>query len=257
MIVLTGNTAFLNVWWIYLLIGIIFIYVLAQSVFFLVRAYGRARTLEVSKEDLRKTIVSSVIFSIAPSIPILIGLVLLAPIFGSLIAGMRLATLGAYTYEIPAATNVIGGVFNFTFGELLTQDLETFKPIAITAIWVMTLGCIPPLLIVPLFLKKMNNKLKAVKQKDVKWNQIMMDALFIGMISAFVGFVLAPRSVDGSEPFISVLSILVLLSSAVLIILFGLLMKKLNWQWLKNYALPLSMVLSMVLAIIYASLGVM
>lgn len=250
MIIFTSSSAFLNQWWITLLIVLIFMYVFAQSTYFLVRAYKRARTLEITVADLRKTIVSSAIFSIAPSIAILIGLVLLTPVFGSLIAGMRLATLGAYTYEIPAATNVIKGVFGQEFGDFLSQD------IVVTAIWVMTLGVIPPLLIVPLFLKKISFGLNALKQKDITWNQIMMDALFIGMISAFVGFVLAPRSVGGSDPFISILAILVLLTSAVLIIFFGFVMKKYNWVWLKNYALPLSMILSMALAIVYASLGV-
>ena len=250
MIVSTSSAAFLNQWWIILLIGFIFLYVIAQSTFFLIRAYRRAKVLEISKVDLRKTIISSAIFSIAPSIAILIGLVLLTPVFGSLIAGMRLATLGAYTYEIPAATNVIKGVFGKEFSDFLSQD------IVVTAIWVMTLGVIPPLLIVPLFLKKISSGLSELKKKDTQWNQIMMDALFIGMISAFVGFVLAPRSVDGSEPFISVLAILVLFTSAVLILVFGVMMKKFKWDWLKNYALPLSMILSMALAIAYASMGV-
>jgi len=37
---------------------------------------------------------------------------------------------------------------------------------------------------------------------------------------------------------------------------FGILMKKFKWDWLKNYALPLSMISAMALAILFASLGV-
>jgi len=64
------------------------------------------------------------------------------------------------------------------------------------------------------------------------------------------------KFVDGEEPYISLLAILVLVSSAVLIMVFGILMKKFKWDWLKNYALPLSMISAMALAILFASLGV-
>ncbi|MBE0701511.1 MAG: DUF5058 family protein, partial [Acholeplasmataceae bacterium] len=116
--------------------------------------------------------------------------------------------------------------------------------------------CIPPLLIIPIFFKKMNRGMQKVKEKDQNWNNIMMDALFLGMISAFVGYVLAPKTPEGETPYISLLAILVLVSSAVFIILFGFLMKKFKWEWLKNYALPLSMVMAMMLAILFASIGV-
>ncbi len=242
---------FLNVWWVYLIVSIIFIYVLTQSFVFLLKARKRALELNFTKEQIRKTITSSMIFSIAPSMAILFGLVILTKIFGPMVAGLRLGTLGALTYELPAATNVIQGVFNLNIGSaLITPDM------IVTALWVMTLGCIPPLLIVPLFLKKISKKFDQIKEKDSNWKNIMMDALFIGMISAFVGFVVAPVTNDAGETYISFLAILVLISSAGLIIIFGFIMKKYKQEWLKNYALPLSMITSMALALIYALLGV-
>ena len=240
----------LNYVWVYLIVGLVFLFVLLQSLVFLIKAYKKGVALEFTKEELRRTITSSAVFSIAPSVAILIGLVTLSRIFGPLVAGMRLGTLGAVTYELPAAINVIQGVFGKTIGDAL--PIESI----ITALWVMTLGCLPPLLIIPLFFKKMSSKMDSLKQKDESWNQIMMDALFLGMISAFIGYVIAPKSVDGSEPFISILGILVFLSSAVMIIIFGLLMKKFKWEWLKNYALPLSMISAMALAIVYGMMGV-
>ena len=240
----------LNYVWVYLIVGIVFLYVILQSLVFLIKAYQKGMSLGFKKEELRRTITSSAVFSIAPSIAILIGLVTLSRIFGPLVAGMRLGTLGAVTYELPAAINVIQGVFGKTIGDVL--PIES----VITALWVMTLGCIPPLLIIPLFFKKMSSKMDSLKQKDESWNQIMMDALFLGMISAFIGYVIAPKSVDGSEPYISILGILVFLTSAMMIMIFGIIMKKFKWGWLKNYALPLSMVSAMALAIVYAMMGV-
>lgn len=243
---------FLNVWWVYVIVGVIFLYVLAQSTVFLLKARKRALELNFTKEQIRKTITSSMIFSIAPSMAILFGLVILTKVFGPMVAGLRLGTLGALTYELPAATNVIKGVFGLDIGStMITPDM------IVTALWVMTLGCIPPLLIVPLFLKKISSKFNQIKEKDETWKNIMMDALFLGMISAFVGYVVAPVTDEVSgDTYISILAILVLITSALLIIVFGLLMKKFKQEWLKNYALPLSMIASMALALVYAFLGV-
>lgn len=241
---------FLNSWWLYLIIGIVFAYVLLQSTVFLLKARKRAKSLGFTNQQINKTMTSSMVLSLAPSFAILIGLVALSKVFGPMIAGMRLGTLGAVTYELPAAINVISGVFNMEIGDVLTSEM------VITALWVMTFGCIPPLLIIPLFFKKMRVGMENIKKKDSTWNAVMMDALFLGMISAFVGYVLAPKVIEGQDPYISVLAILVLVSSAVMIIVFGILMKKLKWDWLKNYALPLSMISAMALAILFAGLGV-
>lgn len=230
--------------------GIIFMYVLVQSIVALIKARKRAFALGFTKEHVSQTITSSMVFSLAPSLAILIGLVALSKVFGSMIAGMRLATLGAVTYELPAAINVISGVFGRQIGDVLTPEM------VITAVWVMTLGCLPPLIIIPFFFKKMSTKMQDMRQKDQTWNQIMMDALFLGMISAFSGYILAPKTPEGETPYISILGILVFITSAVLIMGLGYLMKKYKWDWLKNYALPVSMVIAMALAIVYAGLGV-
>jgi len=242
--------AFLTSWWVYLTMGIIFLYVLIQSIVALIKARKRAFALGFTKEQVNQTITSSMVFSLAPSLAILIGLVALSKVFGSMIAGMRLATLGAVTYELPAAINVISGVFGRQIGDVLTPEM------VITAVWVMTLGCLPPLIIIPFFFKKMSSKMVDLREKDQKWNQILMDALFLGMISAFSGYILAPKEVEGETPYISVLGILVFATSAILIIVLGYLMKKYKWEWLKNYALPVSMVIAMALAIVYAGWGV-
>ncbi len=238
-------------WWIYALVGFIFLYVLIQSVVALLKATKQAKVLGFSSSDINKTMTSSALLSIAPSIAILISLVVLSKIFGPWIAGMRLATLGAVTYELPAAINVIEGAFGADINGALTIEM------GVTAIWVMTLGCIPPLLLVPFFYQKISTRFEQIKEKNSEWKDILMDALFLGMISAFVGYVIAPIEPEGGGPaYISILAILVLVVSAVLVAVFGLLSQKKNFSWLKSYALPLSMVLSMALAIVFASWGV-
>ena len=83
------------------------------------------------------------------------------------------------------------------------------------------------------------------------------------MISAFVGFVFSDISRlwlsengvytnSGGEVFSStsgLIPVVVMVVSALIMAVCGLLMKKLNWKWLNDYALPISMVLGMASAI--------
>lgn len=240
----------LNTWWIYLIVGLIFVYVLAQSFYVLITNYKEAKALGFESKTLKDTITSAFVFSIAPSIAILIGLITLSKIFGPMVSAMRLGTLGAVTYELPAALNVITGVYKKSVGDPLSHE------IVVTALWVMTFGCIPPLLIIPFYYEKLEKRLKDLKERDQKWNEILMDSLFLGMISAFIGYVIAPKTDDLGNSYISLLSILTFLSSAGIIGLFGLLVNKKRFKFLRNYALPLSMVMAMALAILYFYLGV-
>jgi hypothetical protein len=83
------------------------------------------------------------------------------------------------------------------------------------------------------------------------------------MISAFVGFVFCDisrlwLSENGiytnskGEQFSStsgLIPVFVMVTSALIMVVCGLLMKKLKWKWLNDYALPISMVLGMIAAI--------
>ncbi|QWB96440.1 DUF5058 family protein [Mycoplasmatota bacterium] len=152
---------FFDKWWIYALVGVIFLYVLAQSLTALIKAVRQAKKLGFSKTQIREVISSSAIFSIAPSMAILISLLLLSKVFGPWVAGLRLGTLGAVTYELPAAINVIEGAFQADINGVLTSEM------VVTALWVMTLGCVPPLLLVPFFYKKISARFDAIKEKTL------------------------------------------------------------------------------------------
>ena len=81
--------------------------------------------------------------------------------------------------------------------------------------------------------------------KDEKWRGILMDALFLGMISAFLGLLFANVR-DGVPGFIP---IVVALVSALLMGVCGILIRVLKWTWLEQYALPLCMLGAMALSI--------
>ena len=85
-----------------------------------------------------------------------------------------------------------------------------------------------------------------IKNKDSKWGDILMDAMFLGMISAFLGMVFSDirSGITGWIP------IFVLLFSALMMGICGILIRKCNMKWLENYAMPVSMLGAMVFAMV-------
>ncbi len=243
---------FLTAWWMYALGAFVVVFVISQSLFFMVKASKEAQALGVERRVLVRTVVSSMVFSIAPSIAILLGLLTLAKLLGVVIPWIRLSILGAVTYELPATFNVVVGVFQGSTAAQIS-DPQVF----VTVVWVMTFGVLPPLIIIPLFLKRILGGVKRMQVKDRKWGELFMNAMFIGMISVFLGYVIAPRTdPDTGESAVSILAVLTLLTSALLMAISGILITKGRQEWLKNYAIPLSMIGAMALAVAYHALGV-
>ena len=66
-----------NAPFLYGVTAVVIIYVLAQSLFFLVRAARRAKELGIQTKVIQKTILSTSLFTIAPAAAILLGVITL------------------------------------------------------------------------------------------------------------------------------------------------------------------------------------
>lgn len=225
---------------LFVLAGAIILFVIAQSVFFLVRAWRRGKELGIEAGKMKKIVISTTIFTLAPAVAILLGIITLSKFLGLPLPWLRLSVIGAITYELPAATSTANAL-----GVSLSETI--MDPKVYTAIaWVMTLGIFPGLIWVPLFIKKIQGGLGKIKDKDSKWGDLLMNAMFLGMISAFLGMVFC----DIRSGLTGWIPIFVLLFSALLTAICGILIKKCNWKWLENYVLPISMIGAMIFAII-------
>lgn len=252
---------------IYVLVAVIICTVLAQSFYFLIRAYRRALAIGMDKVLLKKTIISSAIFTVAPAISILVGVISLSKSLGVAVPWLRLSVIGSLSYEMIAAQNAISG-----FGGTQTLGREITDPsVFVTIIWVMTIGIILGLVLTPLLTKKIQGGMLKLEKSDAKWREIFNNAMFLGMISAFLGFVFCDvyrlwsseggifttteKTGEGAEVIVKYTStsglvpVFVMIISALIMVTCGILMKKLKWKWLNDYALPISMVLGMAAAI--------
>ena len=228
---------------LFVIVGALILAVLAQSVYFLVRALKRAKQLGIGEKVVKKTISSAAIFTIAPAIAILVGVVALSKRLGVALPWLRLSVIGSITYETVAAGNALNAA-NISAGDVITDP-----SIYITVLWVMTIGIAAGLILVPFVTKKIQGGLMKVTVKDKKWGEIFNNAMFLGMISAFLGYVFCDVSSVFKGETYGLIPVLVMAVSALIMAVCGLLAGKLKARWLTDYALPMSLIGGMASAI--------
>lgn len=224
---------------LYIAASAVIVFVLLQSLFFLTKAWKRAAAKGMDTALLKKVVRSTALFTVAPAIAILLGMLTLSKFLGLPLPWLRLSVLGALTYELPAAS-AAAKAMDVSITQTVT-DATTYSTIA----WVMTLGILSGILVILFFEKKMESGLEALKSRDEKWGQLFMDSLFMGMVAAFLGMIFSDIG-SGLKGFIPVF---VLMFSALIMVVFGVLIKKFGMKALENYAMPASMIGGMLFAI--------
>ncbi len=228
---------------LYILVGAIIAVVLAQSVYFLARAVKRAKALGISAATVKKTVTSSAVFTVAPAISILVSVVALSKSLGVALPWLRLSVIGSMSYEMVASQNVLKAA-SVPDGTVITDP-----SIFMSVVWVMTLSIAAGLVLVPFMTKGIQNGMTKMGMKDKKWGEIFNNAMFLGMISAFLGFVFCDVLDVTKGDTSCLIPVCVMVSSAIIMAVCGLLATKLKIRWLTDYALPMSLVGGMALAI--------
>lgn len=222
--------------------------VLAQSVYFLVKALRRSRQIGMDQTKIRKTIKTAAIFTIAPAVSIVISVIALSKSLGIPLPWLRLSVVGSLSYEAIAAENAVSAM-GLTLGKIESLSAQQFVNITL----VMTISIMMGIWLVPVIGKKLLGGMSSLENRDKKWADIFQNAMFIGMIAAFLGFVFCDFSrlwTPGDySPTSGLVPVAVMAVAAVIMVACGLLMKKPRFAWLGDYALPISLLLGMAAAI--------
>ena len=228
---------------LFVLVALIVGAVLGQSVFFLIKAWKRGVQMGMDKKRLRKIAATAAIFTVAPAVAIVISVIALSKKLGVALPWLRLSVVGSLSYEAIAAENTSQAMG-------LTGSASPNASQYVTITLVMTLSIMVGIWLVPAICKKLQNGMGNLEKRDKKWADIFQSALFIGMISAFVGFVFCDVADAFSGNFKGLIPVCVMFVSAVVMAVCGLLAGKFKKaRWISDYALPVSLVLGMASAI--------
>lgn len=240
-------------WWLYAIGAFVTLFIISGSLFFAYKAYKQSKVLEMPKENVKKAVISSVSFSILPSIGIFIGVITMSGFLGLPLPWIRLSVLGALHYELMAADLAVEGV------TALNMTVENFVTIAFT----MTIAIIWGSLFTLFFFKKYQSKVvdKATKKSGRSFGPLLFQSVFIGLISAYFGDAFsrlfgynAREIVDGAYTdnvvkMQTVVPLIVFVVSFLSMMGFDYLVKKKNIKWLENFQLSFSMIIGMACAV--------
>ena len=254
-------------WWMYALAAFVTVFIIGGSLYFAIKAYRQSRELGMPKEMVRKAVVSSVSFAVLPSVGIFIGVITMSGLLGIPPPWIRLSVVGALHYELMAASVAAEGI---TVTTMTTQNLVTIA-------FVMTFSILWGGLFAVFFLKRYQKKVldKATAEGNKGFGKYLFDAVFIGMICAYVGDAVAKIVrydtrvvVDGAyvldefgqyivEDHKTFVPMIVLLSSMAAMAGFDWLVRKKGVKWLENFSLALSMIFGMIVAVVLGLGGIL
>lgn len=240
--------------------AMVFFFIIIQSALFLRKGLIRGNEIGMERKKLMGSIKQSVIFSIVPSLPIIISLIAMVPVLGLYFPWIRLSIIGSAPYELIAAD--IGSK---------AMGIEGLGAPGYTAqvfgncMWIMTLGIIWELVLVVLFLKFISKRIQNAKSKDARWIAILIPALFAGLLSVFLGEAFAsgilailpsPGTTTGIfEGVINGLKgdglgFVVVSISMLTMLFFNWLVKTYKLEWLNNFSMAFSMIIGMAAAVV-------
>lgn len=235
---------------VFLLCGIVILFVLVQAVVFMRKAWKRGQELNMSLEVMKKVIKNSLIFSIIPSLPILVVLLILMPTLGKYFPWLRLSVVGSGVYENMAA-DVTAKAFGLTGITDTNFSLEMF----VSAMWVMTIGIIWGPLYTALGSKYIQKGMQVVKGKHEKSFQAIFASMFIAMLAVFSApYLSTPFKVatgENTSGIVGIVPLLVFIVSAACIWLIDVLGRKMKSKVLTEFGFSISLVVGMVSAILF------
>ena len=235
----------------YLICGGIILFVAAVCVFFMVRAYKAGLAIGMDKTKMKRAITSSATFAVLPSVGILLGVIALSGSLGTPLPWLRLSVIGALHYETQVAEGAAEAV------GLSGLNATEMTPEAFTTIALVMSVCIMWGMVLSIFFsKKYLKKLKSPKDSSTSgagFGDLAMTAMFIGLVSTYIGSYIGGFVSGGENGFLSFsgtwLPLAVVLVSGTVMAFFIWLAEKKKAAWVENFSIAGSMIIGMAAAI--------
>ena len=214
--------------------------VLGMAIIFLRVAWREGRKIGLTTASMRRIIANSAVFSIVPSISVLLMLMALTFMLGKYFPWLRLSVIGSGIYETMAA-NMTMSAFGIT--DFSRMALAGY----VGVMFVMTLGILAGPVLNLLFLKKYDSALRGGADKQNSFIPIMINAMFIGILAEWI----AP----GALNFNNILGAAAMLTGLVVMLICGKIEKLPGCKKMENFSMSVSMLFGMLAAVIGSRLG--
>ena len=234
----------------YAICGGIVAFVALICIVFLIRAWRAGLAIGMDRTKMKRVIVSSATFSALPSVGILLGVIALSGSLGTPWPWLRLSVIGALHYETQVAQAAAEqvGMKSLSAAEMTPAGFATIALLmSLCIIWGIALSI--------LFNKRYTKKLSsspAGGKTPAGFGDLAMTAMFIGLVSAYIGSYLGGFiSANGRFTFSGDWTPLAVAAvSAGVMALFVYLAEKKHITWVENFSIAGSMLAGMAAAVL-------
>ena len=234
----------------YLICGGIILFVAILCIVFMIRAYRAGKAIGMDTTRMKRAITSSATFALLPSVGILLGVIALSGSLGTPWPWLRLSVIGALHYETQVAQAAAEqvGMESLSAAEMTASGFATIALLmSICIMWGMILSIF--------FNKKYLSKLGNGGASDSKgsgFGDIAMSAMFIGLVSAYIGSYIG-GFISGNGKFMfggDWTPLVVVCVSGLMMALFIYLAEKKKKTWVDNFSIAGSMIVGMASAVV-------
>ena len=216
---------------LYALVGAGIVYILIFCVITLRKAYRHGLEIGLTKDKLKTAITSSAIYSIVPSISIVIGLFSLAAVLGVPWSWFRLSVVGSVTYELMAADMVATGA---GYESIAALNAAGDASIVGTVMFGGIVGVL-------IFGKKVQTSLQKAKNTHGALGALLTGVLSLAIIEAFL-----PIQIMKGPVYLAVV-----VTSCVIVVIHMAVIKKFKILWLRNFVMADTLLLGMASSLLW------
>lgn len=223
------------------LVSIGLIYILGFSLVYLKKAYSRCLEMGITKEELKKVIKSSVVFSIVPSLSIVVGLFALISVLGVVWSWWRLSVIGSLSYESLISSSVSTALGFSSNAEMLAN--ATGREFGVVMI-LMSIGMLSGFFILIPFGKKLSMSVNKTENSST-WKYVLSGTFMLCLFAVYVPVLLFGDTIQAT----------VMLTGLVIAVGLGILAKKSpKLRWLGDFIMAFSMIGGMISSILWTSI---
>lgn len=215
-------------------------YVLLFSLLTLRRSYRHAVEIGMDLQKLRGVISSSVLYSIVPSLSIVVGLFSLAAVLGVPWSWFRLSVVGSVMYELMAA-DMVGTAAGYE--SIAALNAAGDASVVGTVMFVMSICILGGIVGSLLFSKSIQSGLNKMRGKGV-FGILATSVLSLAMVATFVPIQLMNGPVYAA----------VMLTSLVVALLHQIVIKRFGCKWLSNFIMADSLILAMASSLLWVKI---
>lgn len=221
----------------YTLVSVALLVMLGLCVVFYVKTRKRALELGISKEVLNRVNRSTILFTIVPSLTIVVGLFAMSAMIGTAWSWFRLSVVGSVSYELMAAQTTVASLD-------ITDTAAADGSVFVAVMFVMSIGALVGPTLSAILTKPVTQNLQKAGSQNNGFSPIMNACFMLAIMSVIIPIRVSTGGLVG---------LMVILTAVLLSMLIDKIASK-GVAWLGQFNMPICLLVGMLSSLVWAKI---